>query len=137
MPLVWQSSSVRYVRYQAAEPNQRGTFPGVFALVNWLDFDGLLGPEARAWKLEANVWLTANLTDPATVDPTIFDRSLHPMVSCWFAESAAMFLERVPPYLALLDTHGIGWSEVRSADPGIVLYRDEHQVVVEPHPSAN
>jgi hypothetical protein len=130
MVSVCEVAVVGFVRFQAVEPNGRGTFPGVFALVNWLDLDGLLTPEERQWRLLSNAWFHADLVDPATVDPTVFDRTLHPKVGCWFDDSAVHLLDRVPPYLAVLDAHGVAWQKVTSTNPGRVIYRDEHQIVV-------
>jgi hypothetical protein len=39
----------------------------------------------------------------------------------------------VPGYLQLLDTHGVECVELRSADPGRVVYEDDVQVVVTPY----
>lgn len=32
----------------------------------------------------------------------------------------------------MLAAHGVGCAEIRSADPGVIVYQDEHQVVVIP-----
>ncbi|MER0428530.1 hypothetical protein ABR748_30565 [Streptomyces microflavus] len=43
-------------------------------------------------------------------------------------------LERVPGYLQVLTAHGVECQLLRSADPGRVIYEDDVQVVVVPHP---
>ena len=53
---------------------------------------------------------------------------------CSTVASAEHLLCRVPGYLALLERYGIGWRERRSADPGVIRYADDDQVVVTPYP---
>lgn len=123
-----------YLRYEAdrAAPGKHPT--GVFGLANGLARSGRLTPEDRAFWRAGNDWFDAAYPDPGVVDPTLFDKAVHPVTSCWFEESAAAhLLVRVPGYLALLDRYGVGWVERRSADPGVVLYRDDVQIVVRPH----
>jgi hypothetical protein len=121
---------VLFVRFQAAVPNERGTFPGIFALCNGLARSGSLSDEDWRWWRENNDAMTAAYIDPATIDPSIFDRAIHPQTSCWFKESAISLLERTAGYLDLLDRYGMGWVRLTSEDPGVVLYEDENQVVV-------
>jgi hypothetical protein len=90
------------------------------------------GPHTPARTPGVAAWFEAAYTDPSTVDPTIFDKSVHPHASCWFKESAEHLLDRVPGYLALLDRYGISWVERRSRNPGTIIYEDADQVVVTP-----
>jgi hypothetical protein len=124
--------AVTYIRYESVVPTARGTHPGIFALANGLARDGRLSPADRAWWRAANDWYEAAYTDPGTVDPTLFDRSVHPVVTCWFKDTAGHLLARVPGYLALLDRYGVAWRERRSDRPGRVLYEDDVQVLVAP-----
>lgn len=124
---------MRYVRFEAAVPNSRGTYPGVFGLANGLARSGRLSADDWAWWRAANDWYDAAYPDPATVDPTLFDKGRHPGLTCWFCDSAEHLLRRLPGYLALLDRYGIAWRERRSADPGVIRYRDDVQVAVTPY----
>jgi hypothetical protein len=63
----------------------------------------------------------------------VYDRELNPLAVAWFKSSAHELFDRVPGYLEILAAHGVGFERVRSADPGRVIYEDEHQVVVVPH----
>ncbi len=121
-----------YIRFEAAEASASGRRPGVFALANWLAGEDRLTPAEWQWWRENNDWMDVAYPDPATVDPSLFDRTIHPMTSCWFKVSAAHLIDRVAGYLDLLDAHGVAWIERRSDDPGTVLYEDDVQVVVEP-----
>ena len=121
-----------FIRFQSKHPRPSGRYPGIFALANGLAHDGRLSLEERAWWRANNDWYDAAYPSPEKVDPSIFDKTRHPHTTCWFKESATPLLSRVPGYLQLLDAHGVEWVELRSTDPGIVLYEDDVQVVVAP-----
>lgn len=123
-----------HVRFESAVPNDRGRYTGVFGLANGLARSGALSAADRAWWRAANDWYDLAYRDPATVDPTLFDEARYPGLTCWFRMSAEHLLGRLPGYLALLDRYGIRWRQRRSADPGVVRYRDDVQVVVTPYP---
>lgn len=126
----WQSVEVLYVRYESPRPNASGRHPGIFALANGLARSGQLTDTDRAWWRANNDWLDAAYPDPASVDPTLFDKSAHPVVSCWFKATAHPLLDRVAGYLDLLDRYGVAWAKRTSTNPGTILYEDDVQVVV-------
>ncbi|MBF5083450.1 hypothetical protein [Quadrisphaera sp. INWT6] len=123
---------MRFVRYQAATANHRGHHVGVFGLANGLAAEGRLSEQEHRWWSASNAWLDQAYPDPAISDPEVFNRRVHPLVSCWFKRDALHLIERVPGYLQLLDAHCVPWRRVLSDDPGRVLYEDEVQVVVAP-----
>ncbi|MGW6285127.1 hypothetical protein [Streptomyces sp. NPDC055107] len=130
-----------YVRFQSTERSPRGHFPGIFALANGLAGEGRLTEEQRRFWRSANDWYDAAYTDPSRVDPTVYDPGVNPGAVAWFKETATHLLDRIPGYLALLAAHGVPCERLESADPGRVVYEDEHQVVVVPrsadtHPKA-
>lgn len=124
---------MQYVRFESPVPNERGAHPGVFALANGLARSGQLDAADLAWWRANNDWLEQAYTDPGAIDPKLFDRSVNPLVSCWFKSDAQRLLARVPAYLELLARHGFECVERRSANPGAVLYEDDVQVVVAPY----
>ncbi len=124
------------MRWESPTPNARGAHVGVFGLANGLAHRGVLSADDWTWWRASNDVGDAAYLDPATVDPTLFDKAVHPVTSCWFKTSAVHLLGHVPGYLALLDRYRVPWREVRPSDPGKVLYEDEVQVVVVPHASA-
>ncbi|MFK4034378.1 hypothetical protein ACI2LC_01090 [Nonomuraea wenchangensis] len=77
-------------------PNRRGIYPGVFGLVNALAKQGRLSDAEEAFRRENNAWYEANFTDPATVDPTVYDRAVNPEAAAWFKASAGHLIRRVP-----------------------------------------
>ncbi len=130
---VWQGVGVVvYVRFQATVPNRHGRYPGVFGLVNGLAAEGRLTEEQAEFRRACNNWYHATVTDPSTVDPSVYDRERNPGAAAWFKTTATEPVARVAGYLDILAAHGIGCEELRSADPGRVIYEDEHQVVVVP-----
>ncbi|MEV7652708.1 hypothetical protein AB0O39_00910 [Streptomyces anulatus] len=122
-----------YVRFQSTERSPRGHFPGIFALANGLARDGRLTEEQHRFWRAANDWYDAAYTDPSRVDPTVYDPGVNPGAVAWFKGTATRLLDRIPGYLALLAAHGVPCEQLESADPGRVVYEDEHQVVVVPH----
>ena len=123
------------MRFQAVEPNARGTFPGVFGLVNGLRRAGRLTEEQESFCRTTGDWYNAAYTDPSTVDPAVYDREVNPGATAWFKVTATHLVDRVPGYLAILDAHDVRWCRLESDDPGRVVYEDADQVVVVPHQS--
>lgn len=129
------SGTTTYVRFQSTERNQRGIFTGIFGLANGLAREGRLTAEQHRFWRAANDWYDAAYTDPSRVDPAVYDPEVNPGAVAWFKTSATHLLDRVPGYLALLATHGVPYERLESADPGRIVYEDEHQVVVVPRDS--
>ncbi|WP_255801098.1 hypothetical protein [Mycobacteroides abscessus] len=125
-------ADVIYVRYESPVPNSKGQNVGIFALANDLAYSGRLSPSDWTWWRASNDWLNTAYVDPATVDPTLFDNTTTPPVTCWFKSNAVHLLDRVPGYLALLDRYGVAWTVRRAGQPGRILYDDDVQVVVAP-----
>lgn len=123
---------MRFLRYEATSPNSRGTYTGIFGLANGLARSGKLSAADHRWWRENNDWYDAAYTNPGMVDPTLFDKTVHPITASWFKETATHLTARVPGYLALLDRYGVGWALRESLDPGEVLYEDDVQVIVRP-----
>ncbi|MEU2559391.1 hypothetical protein ABZ626_08665 [Streptomyces longispororuber] len=112
--------------------HERGHFPGVFALVNGLAKEGKLTAEQERFRRANNDWYDAAYPTP---DASVYDPERNPGAVAWFRTTATHLVERVPGYLEILAAHGVECQEVRSADPGRVVYKDDVQVVVVPPPS--
>ncbi|MDO4916289.1 MAG: hypothetical protein Q3974_01535 [Rothia sp. (in: high G+C Gram-positive bacteria)] len=117
-----------YLRYESCVPNFRGFFPGVYALANGL---------ARAGKLresEYQQWKETNqLLDRAYLAPEIYIQLPDDALTSWYIEnSAPHLLDSMEFYTDLLDAYEVPWREVRSANPGEIVYRDDVQIVVRP-----
>lgn len=122
----------KYVRFQAAQPNRRGTYPGIFALANGLAASGRFSAEDWvAWR-NANDLADAAYADPGTVDPSVFDRDINPTAQSWFKTTATHLLADAAFYEDLLRRYQVEYEVLTSDDPGIVIYEDEVQIVVVP-----
>ncbi|MGY0235771.1 hypothetical protein [Longispora urticae] len=122
-----------FLRYQSPVADAKGRFVGVFGLVNTLAKQGRLTEEQERFRRANNDWYDAAYTDPSTVDPTVYDEDLHPGAAAWFKVDAAHLLDRIDGYLDILAAHAVPCVRVESADPGRVVYEDEHQIIVVPH----
>lgn len=126
-------SDHEFVRYQAAEPNHRGAKIGIFGLANGLAREGALTDEDYQWWARANAWFDAAYPDPSSIDPSVYVRAVNPKAQAWFKTTAGHLLAGVPQYLALLERYGVSWEVARTSNPGIILYEDDVQVVVNPY----
>ena len=124
---------MQYLRFQGTVCNRRGTFPGVFGLVNQLAFDGRLNAEQERFRRTTNDWYNANFPNPAHVDPAVYDRALNPAAVAWFKSTARIFIDRVAGYLDILDAHGIDCEMIQTCEPGRIIYEDEFQVIAVPY----
>ncbi|WP_345473825.1 hypothetical protein QMQ05_06005 [Glutamicibacter ectropisis] len=106
--------------------------PGIFGLANVLGRDGKLTAEQHAIWRAGNDWYNAAYPNPSDTDPDVYDHRINPGAAAWFKDGAHHLLERVEPYLRLLDAHQVPWERLESADPGRIIYEDEVQVVVVP-----
>ena len=123
---------MRFIRYGASMPNARGAHIGVFGLANGLRSANRLTAADLDWLALNNAFGNAVYTDPGSLDPTLFDKVIHPHATCWFKSTARHLLNNVDGYLDLLTRYGVSWRRRESEDPGEILYEDEVQVVVEP-----
>ena len=121
-----------FIRYQATQANARGVNLGIFALANSLGHGGSLNAEEhRIWRA-GNDWYDAAYPNPSDLHAEIYDHQANPGAVAWFKDSAHHLLERVEPYLKLLDAHQVPWEKLESEQPGRIIYEDEVQVVVVP-----
>ncbi len=122
-----------YIRFQSPVAGRRGVHTGVFGLANLLARSGQLsGVEYAGWRA-GNDWFNSAYPDPSQTDQTIYDAAINPRATAWFKPSATHLLDRIPPYLELLRSHGVDCVRVEARDPGHVIYEDEVQIVVVPH----
>ena len=122
-----------FVRFESATPNRRGAHTGIFGLAMGLRSANRLSAADLEWLIITNAHGDAAYTNPGSVDPSIFDKTIHPLATCWFKASAVHLLAYATGYLQLLDRYCVAWRCRESEDPGHVLYQDDVQVVVVPH----
>jgi hypothetical protein len=122
-----------FIRFQSAVPNQRGRFPGVFAMANGLRNDGLLSEVDERWLEAANAHATSVYMDPTTVAADCYCPVLNPGARSWFKAESSQLLDMTAEYLDLLDRHDVPWMALRTRNPGRIVYEDAVQVVAVPH----
>jgi hypothetical protein len=105
---------------------------GIFGLVNVLGKNGMLTPEEERFRRENNDWYDAAYPEPCRTHPATYDPAVNPHAAAWFKSTSSQLIDRVQGYLAILDAHNIAWEEVRTSDPGRIIYTDEYQVVAVP-----
>ena len=123
---------MQYVRFRSRFPNAAGLQVGVFGLVNVLGRHGMLTPDEERFRRENNAWYDAAYPDPCTVDPAVYDPDSHPGAAAWFKAASTALIARIAGYLDILDAHRIAWEEVRTTDPGTIIYEDQYQIVATP-----
>lgn len=126
-----------YVRFQSPVPDRLGRRIGIFGLVNMLGKRGLLTAEEEHFRRTTNAWYDRTYLNPTTVDPTVYDPTLHPTAVAWFSPTAKHLLEPIPAYLAILAAHNLPCERYESTDPGRIIYKDPHQIVVVPHETSD
>jgi hypothetical protein len=122
-----------YVRFQSAEPNAEGRHPGFLGLINNLSKAGRLTAEQEEFRRTNHAWYESHYTNPAAVDPTVYDHTAHPGATAWFKESAEALVARAAGYLEVLEAHGVRCDKLVSHQaPGKIIYEDADQIVVVP-----
>ncbi len=102
-------------------------------MANGIRDAGLLGETDLQWLQVANAHATAAYRDPTTVVADCYDSELNPGARSWFKVESKALLDMTAAYLELLDRHKIPWMELRTRNPGRLVYEDAVQVVAVPH----
>ena len=104
---------------------------GIFTAAYALQREGALTPPDHATLDEQLAWFERTLRLPQTVCVPRPRWGSKP-AAFWFTPSATEAVARARALAALLDAHGHDIHVLRTAQPGLVLYRDEHQVLAVP-----
>ena len=102
-------------------------------MANGLRDGSLLSEADVAWLRSANEYATATYTDPSTVEPDCYDSARNPGARSWFKSDSVSLIRMTAGYLQLLDRYSVPWAELRTSDPGRLVYEDAVQVVAVPH----
>src|SRR3569833_4330538 len=125
-----------YVRLQNTKPDDEGRHPGFFGLINNLSRSGRPTPEQEEFRRTTHAWYEAHYTNPATVDPAVYDHAVNPGATACFKETAEELVARAAGFLEILGATGIRCDRLVAPEPpGRVIYEDEDQIVVVPHPN--
>lgn len=100
---------------------------GVFQAAIELRDAGRLADYEEEWLERDLGWLREHLPSPACLCESGNERAI-----CWFRPDARRPIEKVRGMVALLEAHGLFVRMVTTADPGLILYEDDWQVVAKP-----
>ena len=115
-----------YIRFQTQlRCRNTGRPAGIFVAAGRIE-DRTTTPELTRDRLrEVLTWFNRNLTVPALDDSDW--RSLF-----WFRSNSQSVISRLWELAHLLEDEGVFVTKVRTSQPGMIVYRDEHQVAAVP-----
>lgn len=115
-----------YIRFQTQlRCGNTGRPAGVFMAAGRVEDRKRVPTETRERIREVLVWFNRNVTVPALEDSDW--RSLF-----WFRSSSQAVIGRLWELAYLLEDEGVFVTKVRTSQPGMIVYRDEHQVAAVP-----
>jgi len=119
-----------YLRFVTLETNRRShVAQGLFGSAYDLhDADHLEEHEA-IWFKGVVGWFERNLKVPKRYDLDLrYDSKAYDKVVYWFRAEATEHVRAMREVATMLGHHGIPHRVLRTDKPGIIVYRDEHQV---------
>ncbi len=106
---------------------------GLFQTAYRLRDEGAFEEYEREWFEELNAWFCRELHAPKKCE---FSQSWpsydHERAIFWFVDLAHEHIRQMRQLVVLLRHHGVVTRELRSDDPGRVVYEDDHQVAAIP-----
>jgi len=115
-----------YVRFQTQLRCRTTNRPaGIFVAAGRIEDRTTLPDSTRDRLREALRWFNQNLTVP-TLDDSDW-RCLF-----WFRSNSQPVISRLWELAYLLEDEGVFVTKVRTSQPGMIVYRDEHQVAAKP-----
>lgn len=120
-----------YIRFQTSVLCPRAGRPlGVFRATGVLEHEGRIEEYFRETLDESLQWFNKNLESPRIADK---DREC----VFWFCADQQLFVGRLWDLVAILVEHHVEVRQVRTTDPGMIVYRDDYQVAAVPSQRIN
>ena len=117
-----------YIRFQGQRQNETSSAKlGIFQLAYELRDSGDLPKYAERELIKNLQWLNKHLKSPKELKEDYNHRAIG-----WFHPHATEQLKRVRAIKAILEEAGYHIDQVKSRDPGIVIYEDGHQLIAKP-----
>ncbi len=108
-----------------ADDESHRSLTGIITETRLLRDDNQLYPYEEEWLDEIYEWFNTHLPTPP------FSSGKYPKDSvAWFKTESGPFITRMWDLVAILENHGVLVRLLRSANPGKVVYEDDHQVLV-------
>jgi hypothetical protein len=115
-----------YIRFQTQLRCRNTGHPAdIFVAAGRIEDRTTLPDETRDRLREVLTWFNRNLTVPALDDCDW--RCLF-----WFRSNSQSVISRLWELAYLLEDEGVFVTKVRTRQPGMIVYRDEHQVAAKP-----
>lgn len=115
-----------YIRFQTQlRCRNTGRPAGIFVAAGRIEDRTALPDETRDRLREVLIWFNRNLTVPSLDDSDW--RCLF-----WFRSNSQPVISRLWELAHLLEDEGVFTTKVRTNQPGMIVYRDEHQVAAKP-----
>ncbi len=117
-----------YIRFQGQKQSDSSSSKlGIFQLAFELRDEGDLPNYLHEILVHDIEWLLKHLQSPK-----VLEKDEHHRAISWFHPQAREPIERARSIAAILNEHGYHIEQIQTADPGLVIYEDEHQVVAKP-----
>jgi hypothetical protein len=115
-----------YIRFQTQlRCRNTGRPAGIFVAAGRVQDRKTLPAETRERIRDVLVWFNYNLAVPALDDSDW-------RCQFWFRSNSQAMISRIWELVYLLQDEGIFLAKVRTSQPGMIVYRDEHQVAAVP-----
>ena len=115
-----------YLRFQTSVLCPWAKRPlGVFRALGVLEDEERIDEYFRATVKESLEWFNVNLAVPR-----ISETDQHSVF--WFCADRQHLVSRLWELVAILEEHHVSVRRVRTTDPGMIVYRDDHQVAAIP-----
>ena len=126
-----------YLRFVVAEKDEdSGRRQGIFIVAYALrDSGNLLDYEAERIT-ESLTWFKKNLKIPDKFSISVKSNA-KPRAISWYKNTALECISRMYALKAILETNGIFVELIKTDNPGLIVYEDEHQVTAEPFKSTD
>ena len=116
----------RYIRFQTSVLCARARRPlGIFRATGVLQTEGRIEAHFTNLVEKSLDWFSSNLTSPPineTEKNCVF----------WFCANQAQMVAEIWDLVSVLEMHDVNVTQVRTDDPGMIVYRDEFQVAALP-----
>ena len=117
-----------YIRFQGQRQNISASSKlGIFQLAYEMRDEGILPEYAESELLKNIDWLKMHLKSPKILGEEGNYRAIS-----WFHPRAKEPLKRIRAIKVILEEYGCNIEQVKTKDPGIILYEDGFQVIAKP-----
>ena len=120
-----------YIRFQTQlRCEDTGRPAGIFVAAGRVECKHDLPDSTKALLCETLAWFNRNLKAPT-------NKELHWKCLFWFRSESQEVMSRMWELAYLLEDEGVLVRKLRTTQPGMIVYRDKHQVAAVPNRKSN